>query len=202
MTDKTINEILRATKARPYGGRGAVYRELRANYHKLAACLKETEPAWEVIAAAMARTGIVGAKGTPPNRKSLPKVWNRVCRDVAAEEALRLTGVPRAPARRRNTAPAGWRPPAFAQAGAPPASGGERQGSQSAALCAAPLSQQQPVPSPDGVAVAGLVASPQKEPWRGRPEDEPSTAAPGSVQAVRELLNLRSGRRRDGTPVF
>ncbi len=206
MTDKTINEILRATKARPYGGRGAVYRELRANYHKLAACLKETEPAWEVIAAAMARTGVVGAKGNPPNRKSLPKVWGRVCRDVAAEEALRLTGVPRVPAKRRNTAPAGWRPPAFAQVSqvsAPPASGSGRQGDQPTAPCAAPLSQQQPAPSPNRIAAAaGPVVSPTRTPWRGRPEDEPSTAVPGTVEAIREMLNLRSGRRRDGTPVF
>ena len=181
MTDETINEILRATKARPYGGRGAVYRELRANYHKLAACLKETEPAWEVIAAAMARTGVVGAKGNPPSRKSLPKVWSRVCRDVAAEEALRLTGVPRAPARRRNTAPAGWRPPAFAQASVPP---------------------QQPSPAPDGAAAGpGLAASPKETLWLGRPENEPSTAPPGSIQAARERANLRSGLMRDGTPV-
>lgn len=181
MTDETIDEILRATKARPYGGRGAVYRELRANYHKLAACLKETEPAWEVIAAAMARTGVVGAKGNPPSRKSLPKVWGRVCRDVAAEEALRLTGAPRAPARRRNTAPAGWRPPAFAQANAP---------------------SQQQAPAPDGAdAGAGPAASPKKAPWPGRPEDEPSTAPPGSIQAARERANLRSGLMRDGTPI-
>jgi len=182
MSDETINEILRATKARPYGGRGAVYRELRANYHKLAACLKETEPAWEVIAAAMARTGIVGAKGNPPNRKSLPKVWSRVCRDVVAEEVLRLTGVPRIPARLRNTAPAGWRPPAFAQAGAP---------------------FQQPSPAPDDTAAsAGPATPPKKTPWLGRPEDEPSTAPPGSIEATREKLNLRSGLMRDGTPVY
>ncbi len=181
MTNETINEILQATKARPYGGRGAVYRELRANYHKLAACLKETEPAWEVIAAAMARTGVVGARGNPPSRKSLPKVWSRVCRDVAAEEALRLTGVPRAPVRRRNTAPAGWRPPAFAQTST--------------------LSQQ-PSPAPDGAATGpGLAASPQKTSWLGRPENEPSTAPPGSIQAARERANLRSGLMRDGTPV-
>ncbi len=173
MADETINEILRAARVRPYGGHGAVYREMRLNYHKLAACLKENEPAWEVIAAAMARTGIVGAKGNPPNRKSLPKVWNRVCRDVAAEEAVQLMGIRPVLASRRNTAPSGWRPPAFAQPNALPSSGGEHQDGRLAVLPATLPPSQQPAPS------TATEASRDD----GRP-------APGSIQAASSLSDL------------
>ncbi len=93
MANDTLAEIISAVRKRPYSGRGDIYRMLRANYRELATCLGEGEPSWRVIAEALEREGIVGRAGNPPTRKSLPRVWQRVCRDVAAEEALRLTGV-------------------------------------------------------------------------------------------------------------
>jgi len=38
----------------------------------------------------MAREGVVGAKGKPPTRRSVWKVWKRVLRDVAAEREREL----------------------------------------------------------------------------------------------------------------
>ena len=183
MANDTLAEIISAVRKRPYSGRGDIYRMLRANYRELVACLGEGEPSWRVIAEALEREGIVGREGNPPTRKSLPRVWQRVCRDVAAEEALRLTGVRPANTTRRSKAPAAWRPSSFSQPNAPLPSGREHQGSHPAALPAVP--QQRPALPPTA----------------GATQDS-SRPAPGSAAALREEMNLRSGRKANGEPKF
>ena len=182
MTDDTINAILSAARKRRYGTHGTVYRLLRDSYREIAGCLAQDEPLWRDIADAMAQAGIVGRTGNPPNRKSLPRVWHRVCQDVAAEEAMRLTGVRPSKAARRKL-PANWLPSGFAQSNAPSPSGNEHQGSALAALPAEP--QQRPA----------LPAIPATTPAGTRP-------VPGSVAAIREMMNVRSGRKPNGEPLF
>ncbi|MGI4802797.1 MAG: hypothetical protein ACRYG8_53955, partial [Janthinobacterium lividum] len=182
MTDDTINEILSAARKRRYGTRGAFYRLLRSGYREIAACLVQDEPTWRDIADAMAQAGIVGRVGNPPNRKSLQRVWQRVCQDIAAEEAMRLTGMKPSKASRRKL-PANWLPSGYPQPNAPSPTGDEHQGSAPAALPAVPHHRP---------------ASPATtEPTAG--DQRP---APGSFAAARELLNLRSGRKANGEPVF
>ncbi len=183
MANDTLAEIISAVRKRPYGGRGDIYRMLRANYRELVACLGEGEPSWRVIAEAMERTGVVGREGNSPTRKSLPRVWQRVCRDVAAQEALRLTGVKPATSTRRSKAPAAWRPSGFPQPNAPLPSGREHQGSHPAALPAVP--QQRPALPPTS----------------GATQDS-SRPAPGSGAALREEMNQRSGRKANGEPKY
>ena len=182
MTEDTINEILSAARKHRYGTHGAVYRLLRASYREMAACLAQDEPSWRLIADAMSQAGIVGREGNPPNRKSLPRVWQRVCQDVAAEEAMRLTGIKPSKAARRKL-PANWLPSGFAQPNAPPPSGGVHQGGHPTALLPAP----HPRPA----------TAPTTETTR-----DSSRPVPGSVAAIREEMNLRSGRKANGEPKF
>ena len=169
---------------RPYGGKQDLYCFLRANTAELSALFEELKPSWRTIAEELTNAGIIGANGDPPTRESARKSWQRVCRDVEAE------GVKRAPAAppgsgTRPRAPSDWRPTAFAQPNAPSPVGGEHQGSQPAALPAVLPSQQQPAPPPSAEAPQGS-----------------SRPVPGSIEAVREMMNLRSGRKANGDPLF
>ncbi len=172
MTDERVAHIAAGLAKRPYCGRQDLYRFLRANKARLAAAFEETDASWRTIADQVGAAGVMGATGNLPTRETIRRVWHRVCRDIAADEAKRLLGTRAGPAARPR-APPGWRPPALAQLDAPPPPASEHQASP-----------------------------PKAERWWGRPEDEPSTAKPGSIEAVREMLNLRSGRRRDGSPLY
>jgi len=74
----------------PFGGHGDVYRWLRANFAFVTNWMAKQKPSWETVAGKMAREGVVGAKGKPPTRRSVWKVWKRVLRDVAAEREREL----------------------------------------------------------------------------------------------------------------
>jgi hypothetical protein len=74
----------------PFGGHGDVYRWLRANFAFVTSWMAKQKPSWETVAGKMAREGVVGAKGKPPTRRSVWKVWKRVLRDVAAEREREL----------------------------------------------------------------------------------------------------------------
>ena len=179
MPDDLLRAIASAATKRPYGAHGDVYRQLRARHAEIVAILAKEEPSWRVIAEALGKAGIVGSNGKPPNHNSLPKVWHRVCQDIAAEDALRLTGVRPSKAVRRRKAPADWRPSALLQPNAPLPSGREHQGSYPAALPAVP--QQRPALPPTA----------------GATQDS-CRPAPGSAAALREEMNLRSGRKANG----
>lgn len=182
MTDDMIRELTAAASKRPYGAHGTVYRQLRAKHAEIVAIIAKDEPSWRVIAEAMASAGVLGRHGKPPNYNSLPKVWHRVCQDLAAEEAMRLTGVKPSKAARRKL-PANWLPSGFAQPTASPPSGGEHQGGYPIALSPAP--HLRPAPSPATETTQGS-----------------SRPVPGSVAAIREEMNLRSGLKANGEPKF
>ncbi len=74
----------------PFGGHGDVYRWLRANFAFVTNWMAKQKPSWETVAGKMAREGVVGAKGKPPTRRSVWKVWKRVLRDVTAEREREL----------------------------------------------------------------------------------------------------------------
>ncbi len=179
MPDDLLRTIASAATRRPYGAHGDVYRQLRARHAEIAAILAKEEPSWRVIAEALSKAGIVGTKGMPPNRNSLPKVWHRVCQDIAAENALRLTGVKPSKAARRRKASAGYLPSGFSQSNASLPPGRVHQGSHPAALPAVP--QQRPALPPTPGSTQGS-----------------SQPAPGSGAAMREEMNQRSGRKANG----
>jgi len=184
MTDGQMTRVAAGLAKRPYGGRQDLYRFLRANMAELSAMFEELKPSWRTVAEELTNAGIIGASGDPPTRESVRKSWQRVCRDVEAEGAKRAPAAPPGSVTRPR-APSDWRPPAFAQPNAPSPVGGEHQGSQTAALPTAPLPQQQPAPPPSAEA----------------PKDT-SRPVPGSIEAVREMMNLRSGRKANGDPLF
>lgn len=184
MTDGRMTRVAAGLAKRPYGGRQDLYCFLRANMAELSAIFEELKPSWRTVAEELTNAGIIGASGDPPTRESARKSWQRVCRDVEAERAKRAPAAPPS-AGTRPRAPSDWRPPAFAQPNAPSPVGGEHQGSKPAALPAAPLPQQQPAPPPSA----------------GAPQDT-SRPVPGTAAAIREMLNLRSGRKANGEPLF
>ncbi len=184
MTDGQMTRVAAGLAKRPYGGKQDLYCFLRANMAELSAIFEELKPSWRTVAEELTNAGIIGAGGDPPTRESVRKSWQRVRRDVEAEGAKRAPAAPPGSGTRPR-APSDWRPPAFAQPNAPPLSGGEHQGSQPVALPAPPLLQPQPAPPPPAEAPQG----------RSRP-------VPGSIEAVREMMNLRSGRKANGDPLF
>lgn len=76
-------------EGRSFGGRGDIYRWLREHHAVVTEWLAVRQPSWETIASRIARDGVVGQRGNPPAWHSVRRVWQRVCRDVAAEAAAR-----------------------------------------------------------------------------------------------------------------
>ena len=187
MPDGTHPPLVNDIRDNAYSRHGDAYRWLRPQYDVIAREVAVYRPPWRVIAERATAEGVLGGTGGPLSARSVRLTWKILVRDVEAERAQeaerRLGAGTPAPARPR--APLNWCPPAFAQRDAPPPSGGEHQGSQTAALPTAPLPQQQPAPPP----------SPEAPKDTSRP-------VPGSIEAVREMMNLRSGRKANGDPLF
>jgi len=187
MADGTHSQLVNDIRTNAHSRHSEAYRWLRPRYDVIAREIAVHRPPWHVIARRASAEGVLGGTGSPLSGRSVRLTWKIVARDVAAErakEAERRLGVGAStPARLR--APSDWRPPAFAQPDAPPPSGGEHQGSQPAALPTAPLPQQQPAQPPSAEAPQGS-----------------SRPVPGSIEALREMMNLRSGRKANGDPLF
>jgi hypothetical protein len=192
--------LKQAVQAKPYRGRGEVYRYLRQHHKEITDLLREFDPSWKVVADALVEAGAVGSRGAIPNAKAVPKVWARVCRDVVEELRHAASGLPKRPARQRP--PVGWVPPALRAAA--PASGVRSSPSVT-------TSPGEVVPPPGPLFFGPTLKPPYVEQpddrnaqgvWLGRPDDEPSKAAPGSVEAIREIMNLRSGLMRDGSSIW
>lgn len=109
MGDRTLARVLRAMKAGEYVGRSDMYRWLRNRHAAIAAVRQKHDPSWVGVAEELAAAGILGRKGKPPTRKTITKIWNRVCRDVASEAVQRLACVPLAKGTGTH-APVTWRP--------------------------------------------------------------------------------------------
>ena len=108
-----LDRIRSAAEAAAFRRRSEMYRWLRSRHDELLALLSELEPPWRVIAAEMTADGVKGGmgKGTgrPPTPLAIRRTWQRVCRDLEAEEQFRRSaaaGRPIQPSR----LPANFRP--------------------------------------------------------------------------------------------
>lgn len=68
-----------------YGGRGEIYRWLRAHYDFVDDWRKGLSPTWDTIAARISKAGVVNRNGKKPAGRLVRRIWQRVCRDVMVE---------------------------------------------------------------------------------------------------------------------
>jgi hypothetical protein len=113
MKTLSLDRIRSAAEAAAFRRRSEMYRWLRSRHDELLALLSELEPPWRVIAAEMAADGVKGGmgKGTgrPPTPLAVRRTWQRVCRDLEAEEQLRRSAASARPIQ-PSRLPASWRP--------------------------------------------------------------------------------------------
>ncbi len=109
MADKLLRRIVAKGKERRAGKQSDAYRWLYARHAPMAAALAANPPEWRVIAEEMTAGGIKGGRSKPLTDRAVKRIWQRVCRDIAAEKLHRATGV-RPTAGNRSRAPATWRP--------------------------------------------------------------------------------------------
>ncbi len=70
---------------RPFGRQGDIYRWLRANFDFVENWRIRLSPTWDTIAAKISKAGVVNRNGKGPTGRLVRRIWQRVCRDVAAE---------------------------------------------------------------------------------------------------------------------
>jgi len=140
---------------------------------------------WEPLRIRFAELGLTDGDGKPATAETSRLTWFKVRKEVLKHRTLRATGMLPRPAATPPRPPANWMPPGLTQQNAASPSGGVHQDGQSAALPAVLPSQQQPAPPPSAEAPQGS-----------------SRPVPGSIEAIREMLNLRSGRKANGDPLF
>lgn len=109
MTDKLLRRIVAKGKARRAGKQSDAYRWLYAHHAPMAAAIATDPPEWRAIAEVLTAGGIRGGRSRPLTDRAVKRIWQRVCRDIAAEGVHRLTGV-RPSASNRSRASATWRP--------------------------------------------------------------------------------------------
>jgi hypothetical protein len=90
---------------------GDVYRWLRENRRAVHAGFKTTGSGWDGVVAALTMAGVTGRGGAPPNRKSVRRVWLRVCADLEVEAAARAASKADKPPVSRSRPAATWQPP-------------------------------------------------------------------------------------------
>jgi phytoene dehydrogenase-like protein len=109
MNKVRANRILTAMQAYADVGRGDVYRWLKKNKRRVRAAFESTGAGWDGVVAALAEDKILGRDGKAPNRKSVPRVWARVCADEAAAAAKSSADV--VAERHRSRQRGDWQPP-------------------------------------------------------------------------------------------
>ncbi len=109
MADKLLRRIVAKGKKRRAGKQSDAYRWLHARHAPMAVALATAPPEWRVIAEEMTADGIKGGGSRPLTARAAKEIWQRICRDIAAEAVHRSTGV-RSSASSRSRAPATWRP--------------------------------------------------------------------------------------------
>jgi hypothetical protein len=118
MEDKKLARDLQKNRPPPHRGRSDLYRYIRANMRLLteAGFGTPTGPSWQELTARLNRAGQVNKHNQPLQLRGVISVFNRIRRDIHAEELAALeaeraqrTGMPNKlqPAR----APKGWKPP-------------------------------------------------------------------------------------------
>ncbi len=163
--------------------RSPLFHWLYKNHDDIARASASRYISWADLCEKFEALGLTGCKGRPLTHENARKTWQQVRKEVRKQRALRATGMLPLAAPRQKKLPADWRPSGFAQSNAPSPSGDEHRGSAPAASSTEP--QQLPTPP----------ASPAAAPGSSRP-------APGSVAAMREMMNARSGRKPNGDPLF
>ena len=139
---------------------------------------------WEPIQAQVIELGLTDGDNKPPTAERVRQTWFLVRKEVVKQRALRMSGGNRPSLMARaKRAPTDWRPPALAQSNAPPPSGGVHQDGRPAALPPA------------------LPVQPGSPPSSGAAQDS-SRPAPGSIEAARQMANLRSGLKANGDPLY
>lgn len=86
--DKTLARLI-AREGKVDGRQSEAFVWLRARFVKLSPRLS-SEPGWRRVAEEMASDGVRGGKGRPLTGQAVRRIWPRVCRAVAVEEAARL----------------------------------------------------------------------------------------------------------------
>lgn len=112
MADRTLERVLKAMEAEEHLGCSDAYRWLHKRHAKIAAARERHNPPWRSVIGEMTAAGLVGGDGKPLTRKTISKIWRRVCRDIEAKAAA-ATSVPspmNALKPTRSTAPPNWRP--------------------------------------------------------------------------------------------
>jgi len=135
---------------------------------------------WEPLQAQAIELGLTDGANKPPTAERVRQTWYFVRKEVVKQRALRVAAGNRLSlTARAKRAPATWLPPALTHSNAPPPSGGVHQDGQPAAL---PPSQSGSLPP------------------AGATQDS-SRPAPGSIEAARQMANLRSGLKANGDPL-
>jgi hypothetical protein len=112
---KEQRERIKATmKARAYPRNSHLYRWLRDNRRFVEDAFKATGAGWDGLLAVVLEAGITGRYGTPPNERSVRKVWLRVCSDIETEAASRSAAKAGKPVPHRSRERGDWRPPVAA----------------------------------------------------------------------------------------
>lgn len=81
----------------------------RPRHAPMAVALATDPPEWRAIAEELTAGGIRGGRSKPLTDRAMKRIWQRVCRDIAAKAVHRLTGV-RPSANNRSRTSATWRP--------------------------------------------------------------------------------------------
>lgn len=92
---------IRKKRLQAYRGRGDIYAWLRTHCHTVAERLASGETSWTLMADEMSRHGVAGRDGGAPKPNAVLRVWQRVCRDMAAsgETPGQKANQPRPPSR-------------------------------------------------------------------------------------------------------
>jgi len=87
MSDGHETRLIRKKRARVYNGRGAIYGWLRVHHAEVKLRREVEQRPWSVLVAEMVADQVRRDDGREPTIKNVSRIWERVCRDVAAESA-------------------------------------------------------------------------------------------------------------------
>ena len=92
MSDVHETRLIRKKRARAFNGRGAIYSWLRVHHTEVKLRREAEQRPWSVLIAEMVADQVRRDDGREPTIKNVSRIWERVCRDVAAENAAPRQG--------------------------------------------------------------------------------------------------------------
>ena len=92
MSDVHQTRLTRKKRARAFNGRGAIYSWLRVHHTEVKLRREAEQRPWSVLIAEMVADQVRRDDGREPTIKNVSRIWERVCRDVAAENAAPRQG--------------------------------------------------------------------------------------------------------------